>query len=380
MPPFTLRPLPALVAVGAALAAAPSIALADHGGDADAYHAAFVRQSPDLTLESGQEATSWMEARNISDNVTWSNTNVKLGTIAEKDRPSPMYWDVDWLSPQRPTFMDQASVGMNQVARFTWRVKAPTVNVRTEYKEAFGPVTEGVQWMDRSEWGTPVITYTVTPPTPPSLSIVSAPVRIRRGDALPVAARVRDDYKVDAVRFAVGAAGADGVLPDPSGSPDTYAASLPTADLPAGFHTLAITGTDHVGNKATITHQFEVFEPAPSPPPVFAKLDASVVLKARLIKRGRRGVRLIGLTVRAPIGSRISVSCRPTKPRRCRNQVIGATTRTVSRPSRTIRGRRLPRGSRVYVRVTKPGMIGELTRFTVGRRSVARAEYAIPAR
>ena len=383
MPPFiSRRPLMALAALGAALAAAPPTALAGHagGGDADAWHAAFVRKSPDLTLESGQRATSWMEARNISDNVTWDNTIVKLGTDEPHDRSSAMYWDQDWLSPSRLTFMDQRTVGPNAVGRFTWRVKAPNVNTTTRHREFLAPLAEGEAWMDTAEWGTDgarSIDYTITPPSPPTLSLTNAPVRIRRGETLRAEVRARDDYAMSGVQMSVGGTGTDATVPDPEAS-DTYVGTLPTADLSPGFHTLSVTATDHVGNQTTVTHQFEVFEPPPPPPPPpLPQLESSVVLKARLLKRRPRGIRVLGLSVKAPLGSRISVSCRPK--RRCRNLVVGTTQNATTR-LRGIRGRRLRRGTQVYVRVTKPGMIGELTLFTVGRRNVVSNEFPMPPR
>jgi hypothetical protein len=374
MPPLKTRcPLIAL-AVAAWLTVAPTAAFAGHhGGDPDDYHAAFVRKSDDRTLESGQEATSWVEARNISDTVTWDNTVVKLGADEPHDRTSPMYWDQDWLSPSRPTFMDQRTVGPNQVGRFTFRVKAPAVNVSTHYREFLAPVAEGVAWMDGAEWGTDgrrAIDYVITPPNPPSVSLTNVPVRIRRGDPLRVEARARDDYEMRGVRMSVGAAAIDATAPDPN-APDTYVGELPTGDLPPGFHTLSVTGTDHVGNDTTVTHQFEVFEPPPPPPP--PQLDSSVSLRGRVLRRGR-GIRALSLRVKAPIGSRISVSCRP-KPR-CRNLVVGATKATTTR-LRGLRGRRLRRGTQIYVKVTRLGMIGELTLLTVGRRNVVSNQYPL---
>ena len=83
-----MRRLTFLGAILAALAL-PAAASGDQG-----YEAQWITQSPYLTLESGETATSSFTARNIG-TATWSNSIVNLGTANPRDRSSGMYNPAD---------------------------------------------------------------------------------------------------------------------------------------------------------------------------------------------------------------------------------------------------------------------------------------------
>lgn len=368
--PRRLLAAAATLAGGLTLLAAP--AHASHAGDANdalAYHAQFEAQSPNLRLESGQVATSWMDATNVSATTTWNRSTVRLATLAA-GRESALAIPGDWINAARPTPLEQATVGPGAKGRFAFRVRAPLVATETTYKEEFGPVAEGAYWMNQAEWGTRAITYTVTPPTPPTVSLINTPVRVRSGETVALAASVRDDYKVRSVKFGLGPVVVDATTPNPA-APDTYFAAMPTTGLPPGLQTVTVSAVDHVGNERVVTHQLEVFEPLPAP--VAPSISASAQLRARVLSRGR-GIRVLGLTIKAPTGSRVTVYCRP---KGCKSQTIGATKRSTTRPGKT-KNRTLRRRAKLYVRITKPGMTGKLIRFTVGKRNVSKAEYAVP--
>jgi len=85
------------------------------------------------------------------------------------------------------------------------------------------------------------------------------------------------------------------------------------------------------------------------------RLKGEVTLRARPTAGG---IALVGLKVSATSGSRVVVRC----SRGCRRQVKRAR-RIVGFPR--LRGRRLPAGSKLVVRVTKRGAIGAYTSYTI---------------
>lgn len=363
-------------------AAGATLGLAAPAQASGGWQAEFVSKSADVDLESGQETISSVRAKNTGAN-TWSPSgpnSVRLGTAEPRDRESALYLPEDWFASHRPSLLDEASVASGGIGNFTFKVRAPKVSEVTRFAEWFEPVAEGASWLGDTGGDPPRsgnwpqrIVYRVTPPVPPTAFFTIAPTRVRRGDPIFVSGQVRDDYKVAKVEFATGSQVAEGQAAD-----DVYSGALPSDQLGLGPQTLFLKATDHVGNVTTLTHSFEVYDAAPVvvPPSITPKLDVNVALRARLIRRnGKRRLKVLRLTVTAPVGSRLAISCRP---RRCKSQVLGSTIRTVTRPGRT-RGRIFKRGNRIYVRVTKPGHIGTLTRFTVGKRTVAKNEFAIPA-
>lgn len=105
---------------------------------------------------------------------------------------------------------------------------------------------------------------------------------------------------------------------------------------------------------------------APLPRPQLLSPFPVVRLRGRL---ATRGVLINLLTVRAPAGARVTVTCRGPK-RSCPRG--GSSTRAVT-GSRVVRFRPFERSMRVgtilRIFVTKPGFVGKYTRFTIRRRA-----------
>ena len=107
------------------------------------------------------------------------------------------------------------------------------------------------------------------------------------------------------------------------------------------------------------------------PPPLLgASLTGPSLLSPFPIVRLRgtisgSAVRITLLSVRAPVGSRITIRC--SGPRRScpRSQSIRITSRTLTR-MRTFE-RKMRAGTVLRIFVTRPGLVGKYTRFTIRR-------------
>jgi hypothetical protein len=229
----------------AAFAVPAASARADNGWNAD-----LVAQSAQsVVLESGETATSWFEFKNVNQNGrAWERRDdavgpVRLGTQSPQDRASDFRHD-SWLQSNRVTRLDQETVPLNAVGRFTFIAQAPPVQVETAYAETFAPVAEIQGWM-RDELAT--ITYVVRPKVPPALTIDSAPATATLGSPVGVTATASDNVRVQRVDFAIG-----GLAPV-SDATGPWEAQLPTAGLPAGPHQLVVTAYDGAGQATTQT-------------------------------------------------------------------------------------------------------------------------------
>lgn len=120
---------------------------------APTWAASYKAQSYPSTMTAGSTATAWVEYTNTGTG-TWTHDNTRLGTTDPQDRSSPFYNAGNWISPNRPTDVDQSSVGPGAVGRFTFILKAPTTP--GTYVEKYKPVQEGVTWFGD------VITWTIT--------------------------------------------------------------------------------------------------------------------------------------------------------------------------------------------------------------------------
>jgi hypothetical protein len=312
-----------------------------------------VATSGALTLESGEVGHSWVQARNIGQ-ATWNQAIVHLGTSGPHDRAST-FQSASWLSPTRPAQLDAASVGPGAVGQFSFDVKAPDVTSQQTFHEAFTPVADGYRWMDTSRWAPAVFDYTVLPPLPPAIESIGAPAAVTVGDPVPVSARVSDNEAVAAVSV-----GFDTPPQTAATSSDgqTWSATLPTAQRPAGPATVYVRAVDRAGH-ATQSSTPVTLSPPKAPaagvPPF--KLTA-VVLSTRRAKVVR-SFRLLGVRR----GSRVSVAC----VRGCGAPRRLASTRSAQPAgglvTLRVRPRRWRGGEVVEVRVERPPLVGRFGRY-----------------
>lgn len=226
-------------------------------GEGGVYEAQFITQSPYLTLESGETATSSFTARNIGTG-TWSNSFVNLGTTNPRDRASGMYNPADWIANHRATPLDQASVAPGQDGTFTFVVRAPEVNAVTVTDEYFAPVADTYAWMENGAGGWPpngvYLRYTIVPREPPAARITSSSERVGQGQPIQVAATASDNVHIARVTF-----GVDGrTLATDTTRP--YSAALPSRGLSVGRHQIQARAFDGAGQQATASASVEVLD------------------------------------------------------------------------------------------------------------------------
>jgi hypothetical protein len=240
--------------MGAILAALalPAVALGESG-----WEAQYVSQSPNLTLESGETATSSFTARNIGTTTTWDASFTNLGTTNQRDRASIMFNPGDWIATYRATPLDQPSVAPGQDGTFTFVVRAPEVNAVTVTDEYFAPVADGYAWMENGSGWLPAshfIRYTLVPRQPPAARISSSSERVGQGQPIQVAATASDNVHIARVTFGVDGRdlASDTTLP--------YSAALPSGGLSVGRHQLHARAFDGAGQQATATASVEVLD------------------------------------------------------------------------------------------------------------------------
>jgi len=120
---------------------------------APTWAATYRAQSYPSTMVAGSTAIVWVEYNNTGTG-TWTHSKTRLGTSSPQDRSSPFYNSTNWVGPNRPTDVDQSSVGQGAVGRFTFILKAP--NTPGTYTEKYKLVQEGVTWFGSE------ITWTIT--------------------------------------------------------------------------------------------------------------------------------------------------------------------------------------------------------------------------
>ena len=129
-------------------------------GGTPALDSTYRAQSYTATMMAGTTATVWVEYNNTGAE-TWTNSGsnpIRLGTSNPQERSSAFYTAGDWIGPNRPTNMDQATCAPGSYARFSFTMTAPqTPGTYTEYWRL---LKEGVAWFG---YGGVYFTITVTP-------------------------------------------------------------------------------------------------------------------------------------------------------------------------------------------------------------------------
>lgn len=218
-------------------------------------------QSAYLTLESGQIAESYFVARNVG-SQTWERSFVRLGTVNEPlnfpdpARNSPFEVPGEWLTPSRPTTLDQDFVPPGQTGTFTFHVRAPDVGSRTDFIEHFAPVAEARGWMacqdsPSCQWSSAWLDYLVYPAQDPVLSIAPGSRAVTAGDPLHVAAEASDNVGLNRVVFSL-----EGQEVTDDSAP--YEASFSTASLPPGGHVVTVHAYDNAGHSATDVASYSI--------------------------------------------------------------------------------------------------------------------------
>ncbi|MBI2320954.1 MAG: S8 family serine peptidase [Chloroflexi bacterium] len=271
---------------------------------APTYEAAFVRQSYPQQLSLGSHATVVVELRNVG-TATWYRSGpivVRLGTSQPRDRISPFYTPGSWLRPNRLAEPDEEAVPPGEVARFRFRLTAPTTP--GTYREDFQLVADGLTWLNDvglrfdiavskpapTSTPTPALRATATP-TPVRLSI--APITFglgvveERTCALSLTGRAfeygapelyaRFDYSgagtVEARWYRNDVRGAEPASLDVLGPSGCEWVSLynPGGQLPSGTYRLDLVAQGRVLQSAAAVIQARALTPTPTrtptPPP-----------------------------------------------------------------------------------------------------------------
>jgi len=95
-----------------------------------------------INITPGSSAKAIIKAKNTS-NQTWYQYNTLLGTARPNDRTS-VFTSSDWVAPNRPSSLKEASVLPGAVGTFEFTVTAP--NKLMSSREYFNIVTEGRSW------------------------------------------------------------------------------------------------------------------------------------------------------------------------------------------------------------------------------------------
>ncbi len=122
------------------------------------YKAEALSSSQSLSVVRNQETPVTLSFKNTG-TATWTNTSsnqVRLGCSNPQDRSS-LFYDYDWLGPNRPAVLNESSVPPGGTGTFTFKLK-PAVAPGT-YNEYFAPLAEGETWMNTNA----VLTITVNP-------------------------------------------------------------------------------------------------------------------------------------------------------------------------------------------------------------------------
>ncbi len=193
-----------------------------------------------------------------------------------------------------------------------------------------------------------------TPPSPPVASFQWFPSAPHVGEPISLIS-TSTDATGQITGFAWSVAG-DGVF---NGGPS----ALTTSFAAPGAHVVLLRVTDASGLSNVVAETI----PVTSPPPILMQPFPVVRIAG---SENASGVRVGLLTVQAPVGATVNVTCRgPGCPARSQNVIAtsgkskgkaGMVTIVLRRFERSLRA-----GAVLEIRVSKPGQIGKYTRFTV---------------
>ena len=111
------------------------------------FAASWVGQNSYPTVANGQTTTMTISYRNTGSN-TWTRGVVNLGTVN-----SDYSWKIggyqlasNWLSPNRPAGLDQATVAPGEIGSFTFQITNPALSAGN-YRLDVGLVADGIKWL-----------------------------------------------------------------------------------------------------------------------------------------------------------------------------------------------------------------------------------------
>jgi hypothetical protein len=107
------------------------------------YSAAFQAKSHPDTMVSGTTAAAWVEYLNTG--AGWTTDSTRLGTTVPRNRSSDFYTAGDWITADRPAWVD-AATDSGETGRFNFTLTAPTVWTVTQYTEHWGLEQIGRGW------------------------------------------------------------------------------------------------------------------------------------------------------------------------------------------------------------------------------------------
>lgn len=129
----------------------------DGGGPVGEYKGEIMDFYFPDTMVSGEWADCFIKYKNLS-NAAW-DSSTQVGTASPRDRESAFY-DSSWISRTRLTRAEFPALP-GQIVDFSFRLKAPVVEIPTTYNEYICPVEKGYSWFSDST----CFTITVLPPS-----------------------------------------------------------------------------------------------------------------------------------------------------------------------------------------------------------------------
>ena len=114
------------------------------------YSASFVSQSSYPTIGDGQTTTMTITYRNTGA-TTWQRGTVNLGTVDTNYQYRLAGYELahNWISGNRPAYLNEASVAPGEVGSFTFQLQNPGGLGEGNYRLDVGLVADGITWFNR---------------------------------------------------------------------------------------------------------------------------------------------------------------------------------------------------------------------------------------